>query len=267
VIQDNVSCCYAAVPVTYARRVLGVVAVAGLATLSLAHVSWSRSADAAAVDAAELSSEGMEVAVDARVELFSVLERLAGRPEYGVAATPYALAVDAWFAPYAGEPAVASFRRLRESHSIGYDAAMTLAAQLDEQLAPVRPLSPLPEGLDVRWEASTRRRRPDARTADRGVPRPRVRPRPRQLRGAGAHRGLRRSGAADRCCGTSDGAAALSDAPHRRRGVDCQSARGALPPRRGRYRRRPPVTRDATSTRVHLDPRSGPDARDCDRGG
>ena len=136
----------------YARLVLGVVAVAGLATLSLAQVSWSRSADAAAVDAAGLSSEPMEVAVDARVELFSVLERLAGRPEYGVAATPYAVAVDTWFAPYAGEPAVVSFRRLRESRGIGYDAAMTLAAQLDEQLAPVRPLSPLPEGLDVRWE-------------------------------------------------------------------------------------------------------------------
>ena len=29
---------------------------------------------------------------------------------------------------------------------------MTLAAQLDGQLAPVRPLSPLPDGLDVRWE-------------------------------------------------------------------------------------------------------------------
>ena len=131
---------------------LGVFAIAWLASLSLASLSWSRSADAAAVDAAELSAERIEVAVDARVELFSVLERLAGRPEYGIAATPYARAVDTWFAPYAGMPAVASFRQLRSSHSIGYDAAMTLAAQLDEQLAPVRPLSPLPEGLDVRWE-------------------------------------------------------------------------------------------------------------------
>ena len=128
------------------------VAIAGLAALTLAPVSWSLSADAAAVDGAQSSAEQIEVAVDARVELFAVLERLAGRPEYGVAATPYARTVDEWFAPYAGEPAVVSFRELRSSHSIGYDAAMTLAAQLDEQLAPVRPLLPLPEGLDVRWE-------------------------------------------------------------------------------------------------------------------
>ena len=41
-----------------------------------------------------------------------MLERLAGRPEYGVAATPYARAADEWFAPYAGAPAVVSFREL-----------------------------------------------------------------------------------------------------------------------------------------------------------
>jgi hypothetical protein len=136
----------------YIPRVLGVVATAGLVAVAVVPVSWSAWIDAAAVHVAELSAERIEVAVDARVELFSVLERLAGRPEYGVAATPYARAADEWFAPYAGAPAVVSFRELGSSHSIGYDAAMTLAAQLDEQLAPVRPLSPLPEGLDVRWE-------------------------------------------------------------------------------------------------------------------
>jgi Domain of unknown function (DUF4932) len=136
---------------TYARLVLGVASV-GLAALTFAPVPLSLSADAAAVDSAELFAERIEVGVDARVELFAMLERLAGRPEYGVAATPYARAADEWFAPYAGAPAVMSFRELGSSHSIGYDAAMTLAAQLDEQLAPVRPLSPLPEGLDVRWD-------------------------------------------------------------------------------------------------------------------
>jgi hypothetical protein len=81
-----------------------------------------------------------------------VLERLAGRPEYGAAATPYARAADEWFAPYAGDAAVVTFRELVLSHGIGYDAAMTLAAQLDENLEPVGTLAPLPEGLDRRWE-------------------------------------------------------------------------------------------------------------------
>ena len=264
-----------------------------------------------------------------------------------------------WFAPYAGMPAVASFRQLRSSHSIGYDAAMTLAAQLDEQLAPVRPLSPLPEGLDVRWEGVDLERvlgevrdfAAEARFDDflaaqhdyiaaveeafrsfvrsrpvrdwfEGVFGPGQRPGyhvvPGLLTGLmsyGVHAGTDEvytimSLEAPDAGGVPtlgllteeylvhefahahvnsvvrehievfDGPAPLIDAAapameqqhyltrrHRRRGVDCQSARGALPPRRGRYRRRPPVTRDATSTRVHLDPRSGPDARDCDRGG
>jgi hypothetical protein len=126
-------------------------AIAALTALTLAPAPWAFSADASALDVAESSAERIEVAVDARVELFAVLERLAGRPEYGVAATPYARAVDQWFAPSGAAAAVVSFRELGSSHSIGYDAAMTLAAQLDEQLAPVRPLSPLPAGLDVRW--------------------------------------------------------------------------------------------------------------------
>lgn len=106
----------------------------------------------AAPQAVGAADQRIEVGVDARIELFSVLERLAGRPEYGVAATPYAHAVDEWFGPYVDDPAVVTFGELISSHGIGYDAAMTLAAQLDENLVPVRPLAPLPEGLDRRWE-------------------------------------------------------------------------------------------------------------------
>lgn len=92
------------------------------------------------------------VAVDPRVELFAILERLAGSPEYTRAATPYAAAVDAWFAPVKDDPAVAAFRQLRASNGISYDAALTLAVQLDAALQPVRPLAPLPDGVDARWQ-------------------------------------------------------------------------------------------------------------------
>lgn len=98
------------------------------------------------------AAERIDVAVDTRIELFSVIERLAGRPEYGFARTPYARAVDEWFAPHVGEPAVVTFREMVASHGIGFDAAITLAAQLDHDLDPVRPLHPLPEGLDARWQ-------------------------------------------------------------------------------------------------------------------
>lgn len=92
------------------------------------------------------------VAVDRRFELFSILGRLAGAPEYLAASTPYASAADAWFAPHAGDAAVLILRDLRAEHGVSHDAALTLAAQLDEELEMVRLLSPWPDGLDRRWE-------------------------------------------------------------------------------------------------------------------
>jgi uncharacterized protein DUF4932 len=133
------------------RRTSRAWLAVGLVTIVLGPVA-SRSDVAAAPHAIEAVGERVDVEVDARIELFSVIERLAGRPEYGVAATTYALAADDWFAPYVDDPAVVTFRELVRSHGIGYDAAMTLAAQLDENLAAVGPLDPLPEGLDRRWE-------------------------------------------------------------------------------------------------------------------
>jgi len=124
----------------------------GLVTLAAGLIAPLCDGVVAAQYAVGSADQRIDVGVDARIELFSVLERLAGRPEYGVAATPYARAVDEWFGPYADDPAVVTFRELVSSHGIGFDAAMTLAAQLDENLAPVRSLTPLPEGLDRRWE-------------------------------------------------------------------------------------------------------------------
>ena len=94
----------------------------------------------------------LAVEVDPRIELFSVLQRLAGFPEYTRAATPYARAADAWFAPVADDPAVAAFRQLRTERGISFDAALTLAVQLGPDLRPSQPLSPLPEGVDPRWQ-------------------------------------------------------------------------------------------------------------------
>ena len=97
------------------------------------------------------ADQRIDVAVDARIELFSVLERLAGRPEYGVAATPSARAVDEWFGPYADDPAVVTFRAgVLARHRVRRRDDARRA--LDGNLAPVRPLTPLPEGLDRRWE-------------------------------------------------------------------------------------------------------------------
>ena len=101
---------------------------------------------------AEGRSAELAVEVDGRVELLSVLFRLAGAPPYGEAATPYALAADEHFGAVAGHPAVIKTRELVSERGISYEAPVELAVYLDSGLEPIRPLEPLPPGLDPRWE-------------------------------------------------------------------------------------------------------------------
>ena len=76
----------------------------------------------------------LDVRVDPRVELISILQRLVGEREYTRAlATSYVAAVDAHFKPFAQHPAVAATRELRR-RSITYDAPMQLAVHLDDKL-------------------------------------------------------------------------------------------------------------------------------------
>ncbi|HTJ82405.1 MAG TPA: DUF4932 domain-containing protein [Polyangiaceae bacterium] len=90
--------------------------------------------------------------VDANVELLSILCRLAGHPEYRRATGGYVDAVDAHFAPSKDHAAVAAMADLRAKYGISYDAPMDLAVYLDASFRPIRALSPLPPGLDPRFE-------------------------------------------------------------------------------------------------------------------
>lgn len=98
------------------------------------------------------SSSEFEIEVDRRVELLSVLCRMASVPPSQQAATPYALAVDEHFAPVRGHPAVTATGALAREHGISYAAPVELAAYLDDSFRPIRPLAPPPPGLDPRWE-------------------------------------------------------------------------------------------------------------------
>ena len=93
------------------------------------------------------------ISTDARVQLISILFRLAGAPEYNKGfQTPYLAAADAHFARFADHPAVLASRVLRQQHGIGYNAPVGLAVYLDPAtLTPLVPMEPLPPGLDVRW--------------------------------------------------------------------------------------------------------------------
>ena len=82
-----------------------IAAIIGLVTLAVGATAPLGDGVVAARHAIGSAGQRIDVGADARIELLSVLERLAGRPEYGVAATPYARAVDEWFAPFADDPA------------------------------------------------------------------------------------------------------------------------------------------------------------------
>ena len=93
---------------------------------------------------------GSSVHIDKRVELMSIVMRLAGAEEYGQAiASPYTTDVDATFKPFAGHPAVAATKLLRERFGIAFDAPMHLAIHLDDQLQP-KAISDLVAN-DQRW--------------------------------------------------------------------------------------------------------------------
>ncbi len=90
----------------------------------------------------------LPVAVDRRVELVSIIFRIAGRPRYTLQATPYAKAVDAKFGGWRNAPVIALTNRPESPAS--YELGPNLGVHLDDKLRPRRSLDPLPPTLK-RW--------------------------------------------------------------------------------------------------------------------
>ncbi|MGA2275309.1 MAG: DUF4932 domain-containing protein [Bryobacteraceae bacterium] len=79
--------------------------------------------------AAELGAQAFRIGVDPRVELMSVLFRLAGNNEYNQCRVPaYDKALENYFAPYRSHEAVQLARTLQT----GFDAPMSLAVHLKD---------------------------------------------------------------------------------------------------------------------------------------
>jgi hypothetical protein len=128
------------------RRFLFVLALA---------VVLSVAAPSAAKDAPAL-----EITVDPRVELMSVIFRLAGSPEYckGRVAS-YVADVEAHFGKHRDHAVVETARRLRAGRGVSYDAVMSLAIHLKDAktLREAVPLKPRPGTLDDRWRVAEAR--------------------------------------------------------------------------------------------------------------
>lgn len=96
----------------------------------------------------------IEVRADMRVELMSILFRLAGNPEYAQGRVEgYAKDVEETFGGFRDHDAVRYARQLRRTRGVSYDAVMSMAVHLKDGygLEPRLPLDPRPENLDERW--------------------------------------------------------------------------------------------------------------------
>jgi hypothetical protein len=96
----------------------------------------------------------LRINVDPRVELLSLIFRLAGNPEYNQARVKsYAEDAERQFGTFRGHPVVALAAALRNTQGVSYDACMGMAVHLTDpgDLRFRTPLAPWPESLDRRW--------------------------------------------------------------------------------------------------------------------
>ena len=121
-------------------------------------VGFAAQSFAAETTAAQASPPKLRVLVDPRVELASLIFRLAGNNEYNQGRVPsYTADVEKQFGAFRDHPAVKLARELRQTRGVSFDAPMSLAVLLngvsDPKLAV--PLDPWPESLDRRWTSES----------------------------------------------------------------------------------------------------------------
>ena len=107
----------------------------------------------ASADAAKPTDIAVQVPVDPRVELFGIIFRLAGHPEYNTSPIKsYTTGVDNYFGPLRDHRVVKLAKSLRKRRGVTYDACMSLAVHITPDTFEARiPLEPRPKDLDERW--------------------------------------------------------------------------------------------------------------------
>lgn len=99
-----------------------------------------------------------DVIVDPRVELLSIVFRLAGNPEYNRGGIPsYNEDVEQHFANFKEHPVIKTAQLLRMTRGVGYNAPMSLAVHITGPDAWKErvPFDPHPQYLDKRWSFMT----------------------------------------------------------------------------------------------------------------
>jgi hypothetical protein len=108
-----------------------------------------------AVLAAGPEKRPIAVRVDRRVELVSLVFRLAGNPEYGKGQVrSYVKDVEKHFTSVESHTLIEYASSLRAKYGVSFDACMSMAVHLkaEDEWAFRFPLEPRPDGLDGRWK-------------------------------------------------------------------------------------------------------------------
>ena len=133
------------------------IVIAATATLAPSTVMAAESTNRAPGQVAPASTRSLRVVVDPRVELLSLIFRLAGNREYNMpnVVKSYAEDADRQFGKFRDHAVVNLAGELRRIRHVSYDAVMRMAIHLtDAEKVTLRlPLQPWPEGLDTRWTA------------------------------------------------------------------------------------------------------------------
>lgn len=94
----------------------------------------------------------IKVVIDERVELMSIVFRLAGSPEYNYDnAKQYAAEINTYFAPYKNHPLIAYAAQLKKERKIGYDAVVAMAVHLRLRKGKISEIEISENTLDGRW--------------------------------------------------------------------------------------------------------------------
>lgn len=98
-------------------------------------------------------SKVLQPRVDERVELLSIVFRLAGAKEYSrTKIIEYSYAIDNYFSQYKNDELIRFTKHVRQKNDIGYDAVMNLAVMIDIDNGRIRLNSTIQkECMDRRW--------------------------------------------------------------------------------------------------------------------
>lgn len=140
---------------------LPFAAQAALASATAAAGGPPASAPATTAASAPASAPALHAYVDPRVELLSVVFRLAGNPEYNNPASKsrYSQEVLEYFGPFKDHSAVQMAKRLRSKHGVAYDAVMCFAIHLQDTrgFEFAGPIDSPERLLDSRWSVQDAR--------------------------------------------------------------------------------------------------------------